>query len=296
MELSIQEKVLLKPYTTWQVGGPAEYFCLPKTIADIKFACKWAQEKNLAVTVLAGGSNVLVSDQGVDGLVICLKYFNYLKTGSEGGVFRISCDSGVAKSELLKTYLKNKLAPAVFLAGIPGDVGGGVVMNAGIAESIKPREFVEIVESIEVLKPDLSVKKYMNADLNWSYRHCNGWQPGIIVGVTLAWPEKPDDQVLDKVRSANKTRLSKQPLDMPSCGSVFVNPPGHKAAQLIETCDLKGFQIGQAQVSKKHANFIVNLGGCSSSDLLRVIEHVKSKVKAQTNVSLQTEVIKIGRW
>jgi UDP-N-acetylmuramate dehydrogenase len=110
--------------------------------------------------------------------------------------------------------------------------------------------------------------------------------------VTLAWPDKPDDQVLEKVRHANKNRLSKQPLDMPSCGSVFVNPPGHKAAQLIESCDLKGFQIGQAQVSKKHANFIVNLGGCSSIDLLRVIVHVKSKVKAQTNVTLQTEVIK----
>lgn len=293
----IQKNISLASFTSWQVGGPAQYFCLPKTIDQVQQAQAWAQSQKLSVTVLGGGSNVLISDQGVAGLVICLKYLSaVVDSVTVDDRLRLSVLAGTGKSELLKIFLKQKLSPALFLAGIPGDVGGGVVMNAGVGEAMTPREFVEITDWIDVLRPDGHIERLQNNQLQWSYRHMHGWQPGIIVQVGLSWPLHIDEKILDKVRDANRVRLSKQPLDMPSCGSVFVNPQGHKAAQLIESCGLKGRQCGEAQVSLKHANFIVNLGNAKATDIWQLILDVQQTVKSKTGVELKTEVVQLGNW
>lgn len=293
----IQKNISLASFTSWQVGGVAQFFCLPKTIEQVQQAQAWAQSQKLQITVLGGGSNVLISDQGVQGLVICLKYLSgVVDTVTSGDRLQISVLAGTGKSELLKIFLKQKLSPALFLAGIPGDVGGGVVMNAGVGESMTPREFVEITDWIDVLRPNGQIERLHNSQLKWSYRHMHGWQPGIIVQVGLSWPMQVDEKILDKVREANRIRLSKQPLDMPSCGSVFVNPIGHKAAQLIESCGLKGRQCGDAQVSLKHANFIVNLGKAKASDIWQLIQEVQQTVKFKTGVELKTEVVQLGHW
>ena len=294
--MEIQNNVALATYTSWLIGGPADHFCRPKDVEQLREAQSWARAKGLPITVLSGGSNVLISDQGVRGLVICLKDFAGTEMSVEGGRFRLTVKAGTGKSELLKIFLKEKLAPALFLAGIPGDVGGGVVMNAGVAEAMVPREFTEITEWIEVLKPDGSLKTYQHGELKWSYRHSSGWEPGIITRVGIQWPHQQDPSILEQVRAANKVRLSKQPLDMPSCGSVFVNPPGLKAAQLIDSSGLKGYTVGEAQVSTKHANFIVNLGAAKAQDIWSVIQHVKATVKSQKSVELQTEVVRMGDW
>ena len=296
--MQIQSSIHLAPLTSWLVGGNAEFFCRPQNLDDLIFAQNWAKEKNLKITLLSGGSNVLIADEGLRGLVICLKDLNGTETevaqknGQE--IFRLTAWAGTGKSELLKIYLKHKLAPALFLAGIPGDVGGGLVMNAGVSENMQPREFTEITEWIEVLRPDGKVERLAHEQLQWSYRHLQGWQPGILVRASLICPNFPDASILDQVRSANKIRLSKQPLDLPSCGSVFVNPPGRKAAQLIDSCGLKGYTVGQAQVSMKHANFIVNLGNCSAADIKAVIAHVQKTVREKTSVELRAEVIRLG--
>ena len=297
MTLQILEKVLTAPYTSWQVGGVAEFFCIPTNIDELKEAIQWAHQNKKAIHILGGGSNVLISDDGIDGLTICLKKFSKTEVQEINGRLEITALSGSSKSELLKIFLKYKLAPALFLAGIPGDVGGGVVMNAGVAEAFEPREFVEIVDWVEVMDlQTFQIKKLLKSDLQWSYRHCHGWQPGVIVRVGISWKLEPDPQILELVKNANKTRLSKQPLDMPSCGSVFKNPPGYKAAQLIDQNGLKGWTIGGAQVSPKHANFIVNLGQASASDIWKIIEHVKNEVKNKTGVELTTEVVRLGKW
>lgn len=294
--LAIARDVKLSTYNTWQVGGVAEFFCLPKTVDEVIQAQKWAEAQHCPVHVLSGGSNVLVADEGLPGLTICLKNLVGTEISESDGKFRITALAGTGKSELLKIFLKAKLAPALFLAGIPGDVGGGVVMNAGVAEQFKPREFTEITEWIDVLKPNGTIRRYEHRDVRWNYRHCDGWQPGIIVRVGIVCPNEPDPQILTLVRDANKIRLQKQPLDMPSCGSVFRNPEGHKAAQLIDQAGLKGFQVGQAQVSPKHANFIVNLGGAKARDILNVIQHVRRVVKDEKKVELRTEVVLLGSW
>lgn len=292
----IQQKVLIAPYTSWLVGGPAEFFSLPKNLKELQQAQEWAQQNNHGLTVLGGGSNVLVSDRGIAGLTICLKNFTGVDVSTSGDRLQIVAWAGTSKSELLKIFLKYKLAPALFMAGLPGDVGGGVVMNAGVAEQFQPREFCEIIDWIEVLTADNKIKKIQREEIQWSYRHSHGWQPGIIIRVALSWPLQTEDSILDQVRQANKVRLSKQPLDMPSCGSVFVNPEGHKAAQLIDSCGLKGYTVGEAQVSMKHANFIVNLGKAKASDIWQVINHVKSTVQQKKNVELKTEVVLLGNW
>lgn len=294
--MQIESNVELSRYTSWLMGGSADFFCLPTTLDEVKEAQEWAQQKKLAMTILGGGSNVLVSDQGVRGLVCCLRRFSGTQVEEKAQKLHIQAKAGTAKSEILKIFLKHKLPPALFLAGLPGDVGGGVVMNAGVAEAFVPREFGEIVEWIEVLKPDGSLKKYAHDEITWNYRHSLGWQPGILVNVGLVVPAVEDSEVLEKVKQANRIRLSKQPLDMPSCGSVFRNPPGHKAAQLIDFCGLKGFRVGDAQVSLKHANFIVNLGNAKACDTWQVITIVKGEVFKKTKVELQTEVIRLGQW
>ncbi len=296
MSLNILSQIELAPYTSWLIGGKAEFFCLPQSEDELIEAVKYAFKNNLSVCVLGGGSNVLVSDLGVQGLTICLKYFKKFSTAAINNRLQIEIEAGAAKSELLKIFLKNKLAPALFLAGLPGDIGGGVVMNAGVTESFTPREFMDFVDEIEVIDFSGQVKVFRKKDLTCVYRHTTGWQPGIVSKVKISWPLEIDESILEKVKLANRTRLSKQPLDKPSCGSVFKNPEGLKAAQLIDQCGLKGFRIGDAQVSEKHANFIVNLGQSTAIDTWNLILHVQKTVQNQKNVSLTTEVVRLGHW
>ncbi len=296
MSLNILNNVNLAQYTSWLIGGNAEYFCLPLNVEQLQQALAHADANKLPITILGGGSNVLISDKGIKGLTICLRRFSEIKHEIKDGKIFINCLSGTSKSELLKVFLKNQLTPALFLAGLPGDVGGGVVMNAGVAENFSPREFMELVDSIEVMTLQGEVKKINKSDLNVKYRHTDGWQPHIVVSAQLSWPIEPNTEIMAKVREANKIRLTKQPLDMPSCGSVFKNPEGHKAAQLIDQCGLKGFRIGEAQVSEKHANFIVNLGQATATDTWNLILHVKKTVKEKTNINIDTEVVLLGDW
>jgi len=296
MSLNVLQNHNLAEYTSWLIGGNADYFCLPANYDELREALKFAKEKSLQLTILGGGSNVLISDGGVEGLTICLKKLSGVTVDLSEDRITMDCLAGTSKSELLKIFLKHQLAPALFLAGLPGDVGGGVVMNAGVAEMFQPREFMELVESIEVMTADGEVKTLKKSDLTVAYRHTDGWQPHIVVKAKLGWPLQKDPEVLNKVREANKIRLSKQPLDKPSCGSVFKNPEGYKVAQLIDSCGLKGYTVGGAQVSPKHANFIVNLGTAKAEDVWSIIKYVKSTVKAKTGVDIQTEVIRMGRW
>lgn len=312
--LVIEEKVPLKNLTSWLVGGSADLLAQPTTLDQLREVYAWGLSEGHTISLLGGGTNVLVSDRGVRGLTIALRKFtsalvtvsspanpasegdSQAVNGARGERLEIEALSGTSKSELLKIFLKHKLEPALFLAGLPGDLGGGIAMNAGVGEMMKPREFVELTDWVEVLKPDGGLARFTKSELKWSYRHCTGWQPGIIVRAGLSWPLEPSADILDRVRTANKVRLSKQPLDMPSCGSVFKNPEGHKSGQLIESCGLKGYSVGGAQVSMKHANFIVNTGASSAQDIHDVITHVQTVVNEKTSVQLKTEVVYLGEW
>lgn len=297
MSIEIQNQVSLAKYTSWQVGGPAEFFCAPKNVIELKEAVQWAKTKVQPITVLSGGSNVLISDAGVSGLVVYLSQLKAIQHEIKNDRLYIYADAGCSKTELLKIFLKYKLAPALFLAGLPGDVGGGVVMNAGVGELIQPREFCEIVEACEVLDLEtVTIKKILKSQIKWSYRHSEGWQPGIITRITMSWPMVQIEDILEQVKATNKIRFEKQPLELPSCGSVFINPTGLKSARLIDESELKGFTIGGAQVSHKHANFIVNIGNARAIEIHQLIEYVQKVVQNKAGVQLKTEVVYLGKW
>ena len=290
--MKIEKNISLSGFTSWKVGGAAEFYFAPQNQEELIEACLWAQGQSLPITFLGGGTNVLISDQGIEGLVVHLKKMQELSVQEVGGRLEIVAECGVAKSKLLKVFLKYKLAPALFLAGLPGDIGGGLAMNAGVAEVMSPREFVDFTDWIEVFDFNRNkVVKYQKEDLDWGYRFCGGWQPGVILRAGLSWSLKEEVDLLKKVKELNQRRLAKQPLELPSCGSVFRNPENDKAGRLIDECGLKGLAIGGAQVSLKHANFIVNTGNAKASEIKALIERVQSEVFQKKEIHLQTEVV-----
>lgn len=293
--MTIEEKVSLREFTYWKIGGPADFFCQPKSLTELNEAYQWAQQKNLPITILGGGTNVLVSDAGIEGLVIHMRHLSSVTMEEKDGRLFLRCLAGTPKSELTKIFLSKKLSPAIFLCGLPGDVGGGVVMNAGVSEERTPREFCEMVDAIEVLRPSGQIDKIKADKIRWSYRESEGWQPGILCAVELSWPLAAQEDVPQLVRQATKTRVEKQPLNYPSCGSVFRNPTGQKAGWLIEQVGLKGHRLGDAQISEKHANFIINLGKARADEVKALIDLVKEKVFSKFNVKLETEVKMLGR-
>lgn len=299
-QLIIEENKELGAFTSWNVGGNAQYYCAPKNFAELKLAMLEARKQHWPMTLLGGGTNVLVSDEGVPGVVIHTHHLNKVEVLSSGDEVIIEAESGAQKSEVLKHFMKFRLPPAIFLAGLPGDMAGGVVMNAGVGHKVEPREFCEIVKDFDVFSfgPDGKIEErtLQHSDVAWSYRKSKNWQPGVITKVRVAWPNQPDEAVLKAVRDGNKRRKDTQPLNMPSCGSVFKNPEGDHAGRLIEVSGLKGFSVGGAQVSEKHGNFIVNKGGATAMDIHQVILHVQKIVEEKHKIKLTNEVVYFGLW
>ncbi len=212
--MDYQPKFSLAEYTTWKIGGLADWCVQPTTIEDVQTACRWALDKDLPITVLSGGSNVLISDQGIEGLVILLdKFVGIYDTELRENKLSCLCLAGTPKSDLLKVFVKSRMSPAIFLAGLPGDVGGGVVMNAGVGHDVLPKEFVEIVNWFEFVPfnaPDTIVRRNKN-DVEWTYRHCTGWGPGIITKVSIGWEEEPQADLIPRLQASNQRRMANCP-------------------------------------------------------------------------------------
>ena len=294
----IKENINLSSYSTWRVGGCADFFVEPRNIEDLKWIEAQSKNQQWRITIIGGGTNCLISDDGLRGLVISLKKLVGITSFIEDGFLKIECLSGTSKLLLMKKFLKHQLTPAIFLSGIPGCVGGGVVMNAGVSENIMPYQFSQIVDWVDIVHNNHIIRK-KHSDIKWSYRNSKGWQPGIITRIGFKWPLQPVEHLSEKVNRARDIRLSKQPLKDASCGSTFINPKDHthfSAGKLIEQSGLKGFQIGQAKVSEKHANFIINLGKAKAQDIHNVISHVQESVYNKTGVPLQTEIKYLGNW
>ncbi len=294
--MDIQKNIDLKKWNTWKVGGVADFFCLPKSKKDILEGLKWAKKHSLPVYVLGGGTNVLISDQGVRGLVMNVRSLKGLKKWEEQGCLYISSLAGVSKAELMRVFLSYRLAPALFLCGLPGDVGGGVVMNAGIGtkNKVSPREFKDIVDWVKVLRWDGEEVLLSKEKIRWGYRYSEGLGSGIIYKVGISWSLKPLDDLPVQLKKMALRRADTQPLQSASCGSVFKNPVGYSAGRLIEECGLKGFQVGGAQISNKHANFILNTGSAKALDIYQLILHVQQTVKKQHGILLEPEVKYLG--
>jgi UDP-N-acetylmuramate dehydrogenase len=289
-DIAVQAQYPLADLTTFRVGGPAEWFAAPRTFAQLQASVQWAQAEAIPMTFIGAGSNLLISDQGLPGLVICLRYLRECSFDDEQG--QLTAAAGAPVATLAWKAAKRGWRGLEWTVGIPGTVGGAVVMNAGAHGS----DTAEMLISAEVMSPDGTLSTWLPADLHYQYRHSalQGTQNLVTRATFQLKPGYNPHQVKADTSADLEQRKATQPYHLPNCGSVFRNPKPHSAGNLIERCGLKGYQIGQAQVSELHANFILNLGGATATDILRLIRHVQATVEAEWQVSLHPEVKVLG--
>ncbi len=285
MNAALQNEPMSK-HTTWRVGGPADVYFRPPSIAALQsFLGELDAEVPVYWTGL--GSNLLVRDGGIRGVVIAA-------TKAIGDVDRLSdhvvqAGAGVPCTMLARRCASWQLGPSAFFAGIPGTVGGALAMNAGAFEG----ETWDSISEVDTIDRSGLIQTRQKSDFSVGYRQVDGPLDEWFVAARFEFSDQGEDSV-EAVRSLMRERQDKQPLGLPSCGSVFRNPPGGHAAQLIESAGLKGHRIGGAQVSQKHANFIITAKNATAADVERLIEHVRGAVKDLHGVQLKLEVHIVG--
>jgi len=282
---SIQAGVSLASLTTLGVGGEAAWLFRPTDEQTLIEAMKMIPQK-VMIFPIGRGSNLLVSDSGIDGLVLDLSDVNPLHIDSN----MIIAGAGVRMSKLAQAAANAGLIGLEFMATVPGDLGGGVAMNAGAFG----QQVSDVLVAIQVLLRDGSVSTLNRDDLHMQYRYTQLPQGALILSVSFKLVKGETESIKQTMREMRGKRSQTQPLAMPNCGSVFKNPPGDFAARLIESVGLKGKQIGKANISDVHANFIVNQGGASCEDVLELIRLAKRKVNAEAGIDLEPEVKFVG--
>ena len=299
MEAVLQQEVDLAPLTTWKIGGPAEWYCAPESEAALLNTLKWARAEKQPVQVLGRGSNVLVPDEGIRGLVICLRnlrkdWYEFSEGKEESGLVEVS--AGMSLPRFSKVAAQLGYGGYEFYIGIPGTVGGAVVMNAGFGPGDE-RQTANRCTAVRIIKLDGNAEWHPYTDFSPEYRHTS--LSGLPVIVTAARFALTGRSTREEIRSVTAEHLamrhSRQPLTRPTCGSVFKGTEdGIPAAVYIDRCGLKGYRIGQAVVSPKHANWIENLGGASASEVRQLIAHIQTVVFEKEGIRLRTEVCFLG--
>ena len=276
----------MKNHTTFKIGGPADIFITVKSKPCLKEVVLLCKQYGMTYTIIGAGSNLLVSDKGIRGVVI--KYVS--KTVIADGDM-ICADSGITLSALSKFALSNSLTGLEFAGGIPGLLGGAVYMNAGAYGG----EMKDVILESEYLDTDGEIKTITKEEHNFGYRHSiyTGTDK-FILGAKLKLNHGDKEEILKTMNELLKRRNDKQPLNFPSAGSVFKRPLGYFAGKLIEDSNLKGYSIGGAQVSEKHAGFIINTGNATASDVCNLVEYIRETVLKNFNVELVCEIKMIG--
>lgn len=276
----------MKKHTTFRIGGPARYFIVPASVETFIKIYQFCHDIGIPVFVLGNGSNLLVSDEGINGAVLCMKKLGRITADGQ----KIVCEAGAALADACRFAQNAGLAGLEFAFGIPGTVGGAVYMNAGAYGG----EMKDTVISACHIDTE-GAGEYTGAELSFGYRRSayTGTDKAI-VNVTFRLDAGDREEIGRKMAELLERRKQKQPLEYPSAGSVFKRPAGHYAGTLIEGCGLKGMRTGGAMVSEKHAGFIVNAGGATCSDVLKLIDKIKNEVFTQTGVELECEIRKIG--
>ena len=286
--MKFQKNVLLKNHTTFKIGGPAKYFFVAKTKQDLIKAILWARQKKLPFFILGGGSNLLVSDNGYKGLVINFQFsiFNFQKT-------KIIAGAGLPLGKLVNASIRNGLTGLEWAVGIPGTIGGAIRGNAGAFGG----SMEDVVKEVEIFdQKNQIIKKISKKDCKFDYRNSifKRNKSLIILSATLQLKKGNKKTIRNKIKKNLEQRKKTQPLNFPSAGSIFKNPPGFFAGELIEKCGLKGKKIGKIKISEKHANFIVNLGEGKAKDVKKLINLIKRKVKNKFGIVLKEEIQFLG--
>lgn len=283
--LEYYEEANLKKYNTYRLETICKYLVFPKTKEELKEFLKFLNDSKEKYIVLGNGSNVIFKDDYYDGVVIILSHLKKLVI--EDDVIQV--EAGYSLQKLALETCSIGLEGLEFACGIPGHIGASIAMNAGAYNS----SMKEVVETVEVINSNFEFVTMSKEDLEFDYRSSifKKEKSYIIVSATLKLTRGNKEEILEKISKRRVKRLETQPLDMPSAGSVFRNPPNMHAGALIEQCGLKGYDIGGAQVSNKHANFIVNIGGATGKEIIKLITKVQEDVKKEFDVDLILEQI-----
>ncbi len=289
--IKIQKLISLSNFTTWRVGGRAEWFAEPSNQEELKKIISWANLQKMPIQTIGAGSNLLINDIKIEGLTICTKKLHGFKLDKTDGLIEIS--AGESIPNLSRRAARAGLHGLEWAIGIPGTVGGAAVMNAGAQGGCT----AEWLESIKVLPLNGKTEfEIQSSDMNFSYRQSRLQHEELLL-ISAKFNLEPghDHNKLNDLTNANLNhRINSQPYQLPSCGSVFRNPEPLKAGKLIEDLGLKGFRIGGAEISKIHGNFIVNTGNATPKDIKILIEVIQKKVQQAYGVLLQPEIKKLG--
>lgn len=280
----------LRSYSYFKAGGPADLACFPKSEQGLLACLRAARANQLPLTILGRGSNVLISDKGVRGMVLLLRE-NYARIQRKGKFWL--AEAGAPLYEMGALLAKESFAGGEFLVGIPGSAGGASYMNAGAYEG----SMADLVEAVSFINEDLEVQIIDKAQCDFAYRHSYFMDhPGVISQVYFSGQAGKQEEIYSKIFEIQKRRREAQPLDMASGGSSFKRPQGAYAAKLIADSGLKGKRWGQVGVSAKHSGFIVNYGDASASEIYAAFQRVRQEVLDQTGYLLEMEVKRIGEW
>ena len=284
----VREEEYLRHHTTFKIGGPADLFVEPTTMAELSFALRTIHEFDVPVTIIGCGSNILVKDGGIRGAVVSVRHMTQIMDCNDN---TLCVGSGYMLKDASEFAWENGLTGLEFAIGIPGTLGGAVFMNAGAYDG----EMSHVVTAVRAVDFQGNIKEYDASHLDFAYRHSIFHDNHEVIGEVIM-TLKPGDKAAIKARMDELTekRESKQPLEFASAGSTFKRPPGYFAGTLIEQTGLKGLSVGDAQVSHKHAGFVINTGSASAKDVLDLIAEVQRRVYDQHGVHLEPEVRMIG--
>ena len=284
----VREEEYLRHHTTFKIGGPADLFVEPTTMAELSFALHTIHEFDVPVTIIGCGSNILVKDGGIRGAVVSVRHMTQIMDCNDN---TLCIGSGYMLKDASEFAWENGLTGLEFAIGIPGTLGGAVFMNAGAYDG----EMSHVVTAVRAVDFQGNIKEYDASHLDFGYRHSVFHDNHEVIGEVIM-TLKPGDKAAIKARMDELTekRESKQPLEFASAGSTFKRPPGYFAGTLIEQTGLKGLSVGDAQVSHKHAGFVINTGSASAKDVLDLIAEVQRRVYDQHGVHLEPEVRMIG--
>lgn len=285
----IFEKEPMSKHTTFRIGGPADIFLTPK-VSQVLDVLKLAKEEHVPVTVIGNGSNLLVADKGIRGLVI-----SFGKEAEEIQIegTRMTVAAGTILAKVAAEAARNSLTGLEFAAGIPGSIGGAIVMNAGAYGG----EMKDVVIGAKVLTPEGEIKELTKEELEFAYRHsCIPEKEYIVLEATLELMPGEEEKIRETMNDFKNRRIEKQPLEYPSAGSTFKRPEGHFAGKLIQDAGLCGYRVGGAQVSEKHCGFVINTGDATANDVRQLMEDVKRIVFDKYQVKLEPEVKMLGEF
>ena len=281
----------LRNHTTFNIGGPADILIIPGDLDDIKYSVIYAEERKIPLYVIGNGSKLLVSDKGIRGIVLKIaKTLDNIEILGE----RIVAGAGCSLSKLVQIALQHSLSGIEFAAGIPGTLGGAIVMNAGTYLG----SMSDIISNVTVMDPlNGSLYTLTRDECNFGYRKSIFLEKRLIVlKAEVKMKKRCKKNIKEKVSELIEKRMRTQPLNTPNAGSIFKNPPGVSAGKLIEMVGLKGFRKGDAQISEIHANFIVNLGNAKARDVMFLMRLAQEEVKKRFNVTLEPEIILLGEF